>query len=133
MKKHLFIAALLFAVVGVFSVSSASAQKKVNVRFKAGTSSAVYAGSVAGYAYVDYVFTAKMGQQIHALLDGNNKAILGVMRNGLRIADDSTETREFSGELPANGTYIVRVGMMRADARRTKTPIRYSLEISITD
>ncbi|MBX7053975.1 MAG: hypothetical protein K1X36_03390 [Pyrinomonadaceae bacterium] len=133
MKKHLLIAALIFAVVGIVSVSSASAQRKVNVRFKPGTSSATYSGTVAGYAYVDYVFTAKAGQQIHALLDGNNKAILGVMRNGLRIAEDSVETREYSGELPSNGTYIVRVGMMRADARRTKSAIRYSLEISITD
>jgi hypothetical protein len=115
---------------------AASAQTKtVNVRFAAGASEATYTNSVTGYGVVDFVLTAWANQQLTATLVSStgNKAILTVMQNDERVADDASETTDWTGRLPNNGKYTVRVLMMRNDARRTKTPVKFTLRIRITN
>jgi len=128
----------LFTLVAVLilGATAASAQTKtVHVKFAAGASEATYTNSVTGYAIVDFVLGAKANQQLTATLVSStgNKAILTVMQNGDRVAEGASETTEWTGRLPGDGSYTVRVGMMRNDARRTKGPVKFSLRIRITN
>ncbi len=116
------------------TVSANSQTKTINVKFKPGTSEATYTNSVSGYGVADFVFSARAGQRLTATLVSStgNKAILTVMKNGLMVADDASQVTEWSGDLRENGRHVVRVGMMRADARRTKGAVRFTLRIRIT-
>ena len=128
-------------IIGVLSIMvigaiAGSAQTKtVNVKFAAGTSEATYSNTVTGYGVVDFVFSAKENQQLTATLvsSSGNKAVLTVMKNGDRVADDASETTEWTGRLPSSGNFTVRVGMMRNDARRTKSAVKFTLRIRITN
>ena len=47
------------------------------------------------------------------------------------VADDARETTGWSGRLPDDGTYIVRVYLVRAEARLNKRPVRFKLDIGV--
>lgn len=128
--KSLFIALLFVAA----TATAYSQTKTINVRFKPGASEATYSNSVTGYGVADFVFSAKAGQNLTATLVSStgNKAILTVMKNGLMVADDASQVTEWSGDLSSGGRHVIRVGMMRADARRTKGAVRFTLRIRIT-
>ncbi len=107
--------------------------KKVNVHFAPGKSEGTYSNSFAGYSYVDYEFKASKGQKLTTKIvksDGGD-AILGVMRNDLMVAPGSTQVADWSGELPEDGTYTIRVGQMRSQARRSEKPKNFTLQIKI--
>lgn len=107
--------------------------KKINVHFAPGKSEGTYSNTFAGYGYVDYEFRASKGQTLTTKIvksDGDD-AILGVMRNDLMVAPGSTQIPDWSGELPEDGTYTIRVGQMRAQARRSDKPKHFTLLIRI--
>ncbi|PYT00274.1 MAG: hypothetical protein DMF63_06785 [Acidobacteria bacterium] len=117
------------------SPSKDEASKTVTVKFPTGATQASYTDSFSGYGYIDYIFDAKADQNLTAEItkaDGN-KAMLSVMRNGDSVETDSSEVQGWTGVLPANGRYIIRVGQMRDDARTDNKPVKFSLLISITD
>ncbi len=104
------------------------------VRFAKGTTSTVIKGNVKGYNYVDYQLRASAGQTLKAGMQVSNLA------NHFNInAPDSGDvsmfiagggSKVFEGMLPADGTYTIRVYLMRAAARR-KEGSDYSLSVSI--
>lgn len=107
--------------------------KVVRVQFERGATEASYSKSFSGYGYVDFVFDARAGQVLTAELvrsDGNN-AILTVLRNETSFSDDAAEVQGWTGDLPENGTYTVRVGQMRNDARQSDKPVNFTIRISI--
>ena len=108
--------------------------KKVNVHFAAGKSEGSYSNTFSGYSYVDYEFKASADQTLTAeLVKSDKDAIITVMKNGLAIEPDSAQVTGWTGKLPDDGSYTIRVGQMRAAARRSDRPKDFTLRISIVD
>jgi hypothetical protein len=126
MKKYI----LLFALV-VFLSISVSAQTKIIVRFARGANSSKVSGSVSGYKYVDYIVGARGGQTMSVRLNSaSSYASFVVFDPAMENVDGATEQIDWTGELPSNGNYIVRVLLPRSAARRGTTAL-YSLLIMI--
>ena len=128
MKK--FACGLSIAVLFlVFLSVNAAAQTKLRVRFAKGATSATVSGTVKGYAYKDYIFTAKEGQQVTITLDSKYPNPEMVVRdpNGENLPSGGIN---WNGDLPATGNYTVRVLLPRAFARRgTSTSYKITIEI----
>ena len=117
------------------SPNVAETNKVVQVRFPAGATEASYTDSFSGYAYVDYNFDARANQNLTAEItrsDGD-RAIMSVMRNGNPIESDASMVQGWTGILPENGRYTIRVGQMRNDARKGTEAVKFSLTIRIVD
>ena len=117
------------------SPSKDEATKTVTVKFPTGATEASYTDSFSGYGYIDYIFDAKANQKMTVEItkaDGN-RAILTVMKNGNPVEIDASQVQGWTGFLPENGRYTVRVGQMRNDARKDDKPVKFSLLISIVD
>lgn len=117
------------------SPSKDEATKIVTVKFPTGATQASYTDSFSGYGYIDYIFDAKANQKMTVEItkaDGN-RAILTVMKNGNPVEIDASQVQGWTGFLPENGRYTVRVGQMRNDARKDDKPVKFSLLISIVD
>lgn len=121
---------LLFALLFLFALS-VSAQTRVNVRFARGSTSSMVRGSVSGFKYVDYIVGARGGQTMSVKLNSASSYVSFVVFDGrMQNVEGATEQTDWSGELPSNGNYRVRVLLPRSAARRG-TSASYSLRISI--
>lgn len=121
---------LLFALLFLFALS-VSAQTRVNVRFARGSTSSMVRGSVSGFKYVDYIVGARGGQTMSVKLNSASSYVSIVVFDGrMQNVEGATEQTGWSGELPSNGNYRVRVLLPRSAARRG-TSASYSLRISI--
>lgn len=129
MKRSIFFTVSL-AIVLCF-VSGVSAQTKARVRFVRGASSSTVSGTVHGYGYIDYVVGASEGQTLDVRLDKNTKCVFTIFKPDQENLEMGTEQDEFTGELPVSGDYVIRVMMMRSDARRRGSVSNYRLTISI--
>lgn len=101
-------------VLVLFGVSATFAQtKKVTVKFKKGETSATYANTVTGYGSTDFYVSAKGGQDMSVKLTSSNKSLYFLIirdpDNAVAIADDARDATEWTGQLPDDGNYIVRV------------------------
>jgi hypothetical protein len=121
--------------MGIFSTTT-SAQTKVDVRFKPGSTMGFYNGSIRGERYIDYQVRAKGGQTLRVQLTPRSGAptYFNVIRPGsdVAIADDAREVTSWKGVLPEDGIYVVRVYMAKADrlARRAANfKIGFSAEV----
>ena len=117
-------------------VNNASAQtKKVNISFRSGTSGGTYSNSLTGYATVDFYLKAKDGQTLSARLSSPNTFlyfnVLSGSGDGEAVADSAREVTKWSGQLPADGTYVIRVFLVRAEARRNKHPVTFKVRLDI--
>ncbi|HSE20614.1 MAG TPA: hypothetical protein VLB68_03125 [Pyrinomonadaceae bacterium] len=122
--------------LSLLSTMVASAQtKKVNVAFKPGTSSGTYSNTLTGYGTVDFYVKAKGGQTMSIKLSSTNTFLYFNVANGTgdgeAIADNAREVTEWSGQLPADGTYVIRVYLVRAEARRNKRPVSFKVQLEI--
>ena len=103
------------------------------VQFARGASSATLHGNLHGYDTVDYVLGARAGQTLSVRLQPTSaSAYFNVTKQG---ADEalfvgSTSGNQFTGRLPANGDYAVRVYLMRNAARRDEHA-NYTLSIGV--
>jgi uncharacterized protein YraI len=86
------------------------------VSFAPGTSATTVNGSVRGYETRDYILNARAGQRMTADLRSNSTymqvAVLSPQGETLYVGTNWT------GRLPSNGDYLVRVGLVRAEASR---------------
>ena len=124
---------LLLALSILFlAFSNTSAQAKVRVKFARGSSGVSLKGTVIGFAYKDYIVGAIAGQTINVKLTSRNSFTVSVvfLPNGDNL-EGAVETDEFTGELPGSGNYVIRVLMMRAEARRKGSISNYTLKISV--
>ncbi|MBS1795706.1 MAG: hypothetical protein JSS81_17760 [Acidobacteria bacterium] len=125
--KLFSILSLLFLIL-VFSHDSA-AQSKTRVRFARGATSATLSGTIKGYAYRDYTFSAKPGQQLSVRLSSKNASLEIVVRNPAGENLNSGGTT-WNDEIASTGTYLVRVLLPRAAARRRESAaFRLTIEI----
>jgi hypothetical protein len=128
--------AILLAVVALASavhptVTVAEEQRRVS--FEPGASSATIKGQIKGYDGVDYVLGAKTGQTMHVTLKTSNAAsYFNVLPPGsdTAIGRGDISGNDWTGTLPVDGDYIVRVYLMRSAARRNETA-SYTLTVGI--
>lgn len=105
------------------------------VQFAKGASSATMKGALSGDQIIDYTLRAKAGQTMNVTLKTSNDAnyfnVLPPGSNDVAIFIGSTSGNEFSGALPSDGEYKIRVYLMRSAARR-KEKADYTLTVGIT-
>lgn len=135
MFKKIFILLGLAVIVSAVGVFSVSAQSTVNVRFRAGASSATLNGSVRGDRYVDYAVGASEGQTMSVKLTKRTgtDVYFNVLRKGseVAIADDAREVMNWNGKLDSTGTYVIRVYMPKS-ARLANRASTFRLTVSVT-
>jgi hypothetical protein len=104
------------------------------ISFAAGASSATVKGSIAGDKTVDYKLGAKAGQTMSVRLKTSNASnYFNVLPPGsdAAVAIGSNVGNEWTGALPVDGDYTVRVYLMRNAARRNEKA-NYTLTVGIT-
>jgi hypothetical protein len=105
------------------------------LQFAKGTSSATVKGTLKGDKTIDYKLRAKAGQTMSVALKTSNAAnyfnVLPPGSTGEAIFIGSTSGNDWTGPLPADGEYTVRVYLMRSAARRNETA-DYRLTVGIT-
>lgn len=129
---------LLMMCVLVAASSSALAADGIESRplqFAKGTSSATVKGSLKGDKTIDHKLRAKAGQTMSVTLKTSNGAnyfnVLPPGSTGEAIFVGSTSGNDWTGLLPADGEYTVRVYLMRSAARRNESA-DYTLTVGIT-
>lgn len=130
MKVPIVFIAILVAIAG-FSLS-VSSQARSRVRFATRTNETILHGTASGYAYRDYVFVARAGQSIKITVTGSTPStVFTLMDSTENVVDGSAEIDTYDGVLPKSGDYIVRVMMMRSQARRKGSVSKFTLTVSI--
>ena len=127
--------ALAAALTAVMALPAAAQDhsRTERVQFARGASSATLHGNVHGYDTVDYVLGARGGQTLNVRLQPTNaSAYFNITKQG---ADEalfvgSTSVNSFTGRLPSNGDYVVRVYLMRNAARRDEHA-NYTLTVGV--
>jgi hypothetical protein len=126
--------AIAVAIAASMTMVSAQNGRQERVSFTAGTSSATLDGSIAGDEMVDYVLGARRGQTMSVTLKTSNDGnYFNVLPPGSQaaIAIGSTVGHEWTGDLPADGDYTIRIYLMPSAARRNEKAT-YTLSVSIT-
>jgi hypothetical protein len=133
--RHKILSCALAVTALTASAIAIAAPRTERVAFAKGASSKVIKGTVKGYDYVDYVIGARGGQLLTVNLTSNRGSnYFNVMAKGNEAAYfiGSTEGNSFRGPVPATGDQVIRVYIMRSDARRG-VAATYTLKISIVD
>lgn len=103
------------------------------LRFAAGASSVTVKGTLQGRQTIDYVARARAGQTLSATLESKNAGLafnlLPPGSNDLALAD-AIERQTWSGPLPADGEYKIRLYLPRSAARRGESAA-YRLTVAI--
>jgi len=110
--------------------------RKERVTFAKGASSVTIKGTLKGGADVDYLVRAAAGQTLEVKLQGSNvQNYFNVLPPGsanvAMYASDRTGAPTWSGVLPADGDYAIRVYLMRPAARRNESS-QYTLTVAVT-
>lgn len=103
------------------------------VQFAPGTSGATIGNTITGDEIVDYTLRARGGQTLNATLNTSNaSSYFNIMAPGAAAAlfVGSTDGTQFSGVLPTDGEYTIRVYLMRNAARRDESA-SYDLDLSV--
>jgi hypothetical protein len=108
--------------------------REVSVQFPKGETHATLKGKLKGDETVDYKVRATSGQSMVVVFKpGNPSAYFNVLPPGsdAAIFIGSTSGNRFEGTLPADGTYAIRVYLMRSAARRNEVA-SYTLDVGVT-
>lgn len=133
--KTSLISAAAVALMLVTASSALSQTKRIDVKFKPGTSGATYTNSVTGYGTVEFVVKANAGQTMSVKLSSANSSLyFNVSKSGSpeALADAARDATEWTGQLPETGEYVVRVYLFRNAARTTKRPVKFNLRLDIS-
>lgn len=132
MGRLLMVGALVAASSWAFATDGIESRP---LQFSKGASSATVTGSLKGDKTIDYKLRAMAGQTMSVSLKTSNSAnylnLLPPGSTGEAIVVGSTSGNEWTGPLPADGEYTVRVYLMRSAARRNETA-NYTLTVGIT-
>lgn len=124
MKRFLLACVALLLTAMAIDTAIGDQIRRVDVQFAPGTSGASYSGTIRGSDTAEYRLGARAGQTMTVALRARNpSAYFNVTAQGsdTAIFVGQTSGNDFSGVLPANGTYIVQVYLVRAAARRNET------------
>ena len=127
---------ILAGAVILLAAGSVGAQeiREERIRFERGASSATVEGTITGYQTVDYVLGARGGQTMDVSFETDHLAsYFNVLPPDSETAlfVGSTGGTTWSGLLPDDGDYRIRVYLMRSAARRDESAV-YTLSVSIT-
>ncbi len=114
------------------ALAASDIQQKTVVFAKGATSTSIK-GQLKGYQTIDYQLRARAGQKIRIdFTPSNRSAYFNLLPPGSEEAlfIGSTLGNEYSGVLPVDGVYTIRVYLMRNAARRNETA-RYTLKVGI--
>lgn len=134
MKACGIIWASAWTLVIVWAMPVAAQIKIQRLSFAPGTSSATVKGSVTGDEIMDYKLGARAGQKMSVTLKTSNTSnYFNVLPPGSKAAlfNGSSEGNQWTGSLPVDGDYTVRVYLMRSAARR-KEKASYTLTVGIS-
>ena len=132
------IASPVIGLVCVLALAGAAAgatdPRQEKVQFAKGASSAVIKGHLKGDAYVDYVVGGAAGQTLSVILEETNpqnyfNVLPPESKGSAMFVGDTGE--DYTGLLPSDGDYVVRVYLMRPAARRGESSY-YTLTIGVT-
>ena len=138
MTRHLAGAALIVLAALSSSTAHAAAESGPHhqaVQFAKGASSAQLRGTIKGDGDVDYTVSARAGQTLAVKLQSSNASLYFNIN-----PPGSTDASMFIGNvqgaeakvmLPTDGTYVVRVYLMRNAARRNESAA-YTLDVAVT-
>jgi hypothetical protein len=136
MKLHLAASTMILVLAQSFAGTAAADAgiRQEKVQFAKGASSAVIKGQLKGDTTVDYVVRAAAGQTLSVKLQETNpQNYFNVMPPGstgsAMFVGDNGE--DYSGMLPADGDYVVRVYLMRPAARRGESS-NYTVTIAVS-
>lgn len=119
----------------IASIAHAEEIQSRLVTFEKGHTAITIADKIKGGQTIDYVLHAKEGQNVKIALKTNHGAnyfnVLPPGSNGEAIFIGSSGGTHWTGNLPLDGEYRVRVYLMRSAARRNETA-SYALTINIT-
>ena len=117
----------LVALLGTAAIG----QEAHTVHFASGTTGATIRASITGDNYIDYRLSAARGQAMDIILTGSPYFnLLPPGSSGEAIFIGSRDGGEYSGTLPASGTYTVRIYQMGAAADEGQTH-KFTLDIGI--
>jgi len=135
MKVYGVLRVIVWMLPLVWTMPAAAQNIKVQrISFAAGASSSTVKGTLAGAAIIDYKLGAKAGQTMSVTLKTNNGAnYFNLLPPGssAAIAIGENLGNKWSGALPVDGDYTVRVFLMRSAARRNEKA-NYTLTVGIT-
>jgi hypothetical protein len=136
MKFFIAVTGVVIAFAQALAVTAAADEgiRQEKVQFAEGASSAVIKAQIKGDTTVDYVVRAAAGQTLSVELQKSNaQNYFNVLppgsTGGAMFVGDSGEN--YSGTLPTDGEYVVRVYLMRPAARRDESS-SYTLTIGVT-
>jgi hypothetical protein len=127
---------LRLAAVLLLCVAGASGAQDIPskpLQFEAGSNAALAKGRLVGDDTIDYVFTARGGENVTAVLESGSIGYFNVLppgSSGEAIFIGSSAGNRFSGTLEAPGEYRFRVYQMRASARRGQAT-DYTLRVEV--
>jgi hypothetical protein len=128
------LAACTFAAAFASAVAATSIETRP-IHFAKGASSATVKGTITGEQTIDYKLRARAGQTMSVKLATGHGAnyfnVLPPGSNDVAIFVGSTSGNGWSGALPSDGEYTVRVYLMRSAARRNESA-RYTLTVGVT-
>jgi hypothetical protein len=109
---------------------------KERVTFAKGATSTKITGTLKGGSDVDYLVRAAAGQTLEVKLQGTNSqndfnVLPPGAANVAMYASNATGERSWSGKLPSDGDYAIRVYLDRPAARRNESS-KYTLTVAVT-
>jgi hypothetical protein len=137
MTTRALLALLTLALAGaVPAADGPPSPRKERVTFAKGASSATVQGTLKGGNDVDYLVRAAAGQTLEVKLQGTNSqndfnVLPPGSANVAMFVSSVSGTRSWSGILPADGDYAIRVYLGRAAARRNESS-KYTLTVAVT-
>lgn len=131
--------AVTVAAAAVLMAAPAAAQapiKQQRVQFAKGTSAATIKGTIKGYNSIDYLVGARAGQTMTVSMKASNGAsYFNIIAPGetdvaFYTGQNGDPLNSYTGTLPANGDYKIRVYLMRSAARRNEIS-NHTLSIAV--
>ena len=128
----------LATVLGIALASTAVAQSKSEVKFAPGNFGTMVSGTITGQDYADFLLGANAGQEMFVELtvtesNGDGTVYFNILPPGsddVAIYNSSMDENSTTVDLPANGTYTIRVYHMGNDEDTGKTS-RFNIDLSI--
>lgn len=119
---RLLLPCLIVLATHAWSADGGTERRVQAVSFAKGQSAASLKGRIAGQQYVDYTLRAGAGQTLSVSLESANRSIhfnlLPPGSKDVAMARGELRDNRYAGVLPDDGTYTIRVFLVRAAARR---------------
>jgi len=116
------------------AAADAAATRQSTVQFAKGKSDAQLRGAVKGDSDVEYVLGARAGQTLTVALKAKNGSLnFNIKPKGAQEAMFMGSTQGASAKvmLPADGSYVIQLYLMRNAARRNESAA-YTLDLAVT-